>query len=334
MASGGRARVESVLQVLGVRFNPENIQGWLWGLCPYHDDEKPSWRIRVTAERYGQHYCFACKEGGTLVELVSHVRNVSIADALTWLDEFADKVPVIQEELVPLREELVQPRAPFSCPPEIIFDPLDSWVTPARAYLRMRAVSAAQVKCFRIGYAVDGRLAGRIVMPTWRRRAGELVMQAYQARDFTGHRKARRYLYPSSDDNANLDVMFGEHTWPGEGERGQQTLVVTEGAFNALAVDRVSTAYVAALGGSDIRGAFVSKIATFGRVLVFTDSDRAGDQAAEELVNALSRHTLVKRVRIPDDPGNQTGKKSRDANDLSPGELQQILCGAFLTFTD
>lgn len=324
MAQGGRARVESVLQVLGVRFDPKPVLGWLWGQCPYHADTTPSWRIRLTHERYGQHHCFSCKAGGTLAELVAHIRKIDLESSIEWLDQFADKTPVIEVDLADaISVEIVQPPKSFFVPSDVIFHQLADWVTPAREYMQARGVSPAQVARYRIGYAVQGRLGGRIVIPTY---TAGFRMGAYQARDFTGHRKAKRYLYPSSEDKPNLDVMFGEHTWPSAQDRRTETIVVTEGAFNALAVDRASArVYVTALGGSDMREAHVAKLATFGRVLVFTDSDVAGDRIAGLLSAALWRHTKVERVRIPTDPADRSGKNARDANDLSVQELRSVL---------
>jgi DNA primase len=148
-------------------------------------------------------------------------------------------------------------------------------------------------------------------------------MQSYMARDFTEHRKAKRYLYPATEDYPNLDVMFGEHTWPEN--RAESIIVVTEGAFNALAVDRVITDYVTALGGSDVRDAHIAKIATFGTVFVFTDSDEAGDRAADKLIQVLCRHTNIKRVRLPAVPNDRSGLKVPDANDIPANDLRAFL---------
>lgn len=320
---GNRARVESVLAVLGIKFELKEVRGRLWGLCPYHQDTKASWFVRVTPDRYGQHHCFSCKQGGGLADLVSHVRGITIMGAVDWLKDFADQVPIIERDFEEtIRMEVVQSAASFQPPAEFIFKPLSEWVSPARSYLVERGVTSSQVNCFRLGYAVSGRLAGRIILPTFKWAPnGTFVMQSYMARDFTRHRQAKRYLYPPSEDHPNLDVMFGEHTWP-EYHRTTQTVIVTEGALNALAVDRASIHYVAALGGSDMRDVHVSKLSTFGRVGVFTDSDSAGDAIAAKLEGALERHVLVQRVRLPSDPGSG---KAKDANDYSKEELETFL---------
>lgn len=318
------ARVESVLAVLGVKYDPKPVKGWLWALCPFHVDSVPSWRIRITQERYGQHYCFSCKSGGGLADLVSHMRGITMVGACAWLEDFADQIPVIKEDLAEtIRVEVIESRVSFTPPSDIIFEALSKWVSPARKYVDKRGVTESQIKCFRLGYAVEGRLAGRVVIPTWKRRGSDLVMQSYMARDFTEHRKAKRYLYPSTEDHPNLDQMFGEHTWPEN--RAESVLVVTEGAFNALAIDRVTTDYVTALGGSSLRDAHVAKIATFRAVFVFTDSDEAGDRVADELMQVLCRHTFIKRVRLPTDPNDRSGKKVPDANDVPPDQLRAFL---------
>lgn len=319
-----RARVDAVLAVLGIEFDSRPVHGRLVALCPYHRERNASWSISIEPDKYGIHYCRACKNGGTLVDLVSHVRGITIFGARFWLDEFETKVKVEEPVLpVAVTVERVGPPPAFTAPVDVMFAPLAEWPSPPREFLEKRGVTAAQVKCFRIGYAVSGRLAGRVVFPTWKGK----VMHSYMARDFTGHRKAKRYLYPPSEDHPDLDVMFAEHTWPSS--HGGETVIVHEGALNALAVHRVTFFYVTAIGGSDVRLAHVAKLATFSRVIVFTDSDEPGDRVAQELVTALCRHTDVRRVRLT--PVVDERGKTKDANDLPPDELRDFLCRAVLT---
>jgi DNA primase len=307
------AKIEAVLAKLKIDFEPKARQGRLWARCPYHEDNHPNWFIRVAPrERVGQHHCFACKNGGSLVALVSHVRGISFADAHAWLDEFDDHVPDV--EPTPEVVRVVETKAPrgFQIPKEVIFEPLAEWVTPAREYMMNdRHVTNWQVEQHRLGYAVDGPLAGRIIIPVW---DASWSPCCYHARDFCDREK--RYLFPSTKDNPNLDALFGEHVWPAQ--RGQ--IVVTEGSFNALAVERALSSVhtnvsFAALGGSDFRAAHAFKLSSFSKVVLLTDSDPAGDKIADEINAAIVRHTQVKRLRL----------KDGDANDLPEWKLRALL---------
>lgn len=317
-------KVEVVLSVLGIGVS-EARRGRLWARCPYHSpDNNPSWCIRVTKERYGQHICFSCKEGGTLPALVAHAKGIDLDAAAAWLRGISDDEPEAEPEPLPAMVRLEHAplsQRSFKLPLEFIHDPLPEWVTPARRYVEKRGITAEQVAKWGIGYAVDGRLAGRIVVPTFQYGTG--LPAGYMARTFA--KSTRRYLYPDASAHSDLDVMFGEVYWPAPGYRkgdlnGEpQRVVVTEGAFNALAVERAVGGVVAALGGSFVRPMHTGKLAGFGEVVLLTDSDDAGDRAAAELTAALVRHvSKIRRACLP---------RGVDANDATAEELRCLLVG-------
>lgn len=62
--------------------------GALVGLCPFHEERTPS--FRVTPSR-GLYYCFGCSEGGDVIAFVQKISNLPFADAVTWL---ADKAGI------------------------------------------------------------------------------------------------------------------------------------------------------------------------------------------------------------------------------------------------
>jgi DNA primase len=302
------AKVEAVLTRLKIRFEPKPKHGRIWGRCPYHQDDDPSWFIRVAPrERYGLQHCFSCKSGGSLVDLVAHMRGLTNQGAQAWLDEFDEQVVDIEPAPEISRVIEIRTGSSFRMPREVIFEPLSQWVTPARQYMTKRGVTPWQVNLHRLGYAVDGRLAGRIVIPVYKPNG---TPSCYQARDFCDREK--RYLYPMSEEQPDLDTLFGENQW----STHRSCVVVTEGSFNALAVERAipdrSGIAFAALGGSDFRSAHAFKLSTFERVILLTDSDPAGDHIADKLQAALIRHVGVKRVRLlGGDANNQPEWKLR-----------------------
>lgn len=278
------------------------IEGRVFGdhllaLCPFHEDQTPSWRIRLRGDRKGLHHCFACKEGGDLYDLVMHVREYGTrAAAVGWVEEHFGSAT--KEDLtlpaIQLVSGLAHQRRKFRMPAGFEEQALEEWPTIPREYLAERGVTADQALRWGIGYALDGRLHGRIVIPihnVW----GELC--SYVGRAFLDMPK--RYLYPDEKEGADVDVMFGERHWPAPvPQRG--LVVLLEGALKALAVERAFPQIaVAALGGSDVRLLHLTKLSTFRRVLVFTDADAPGEEAGDELVASLSGMTKTARVRLP-----------------------------------
>lgn len=306
-------RVEKILDRMRVTYTLRS--GRAWARCPYHDDHDPSWMIRVKGKREGQHHCFACKQGGTLVELVMHVKNVDEDDARAWIKDFKKAPPVKLRARVVERPPVLG-RARFQIPREVIFEPLEQWVTLAQRYARKRGITDEQVKRFGLGYAVDSRLSGRIVMP-FRGPGGHPA--SYSARTFVDDEI--RYLTPHEKEGADLGVLFGEHLWPSMLPGQRRIIVVTEGAIDALAVDRVVPDDVAigALGGSEVQAIQITKLATFGIVVVLTDNDPAGHKAAKQLEIGLGRHVILRRVTL------QSGF---DAAKMKPDALTERLQGA------
>ncbi len=306
------ADVLRVLRRLGIE---GDVYGdHLVGLCPYHDDQKPSWRIRLRGERRGLHWCFSCQEGGDLYDLVMQVRDYATrAAAVGWVEEHFGSAT--EEDLMVPTIEVVTglaQRRRLRMPAGVVTgEPLEAWPTLVREYLEGRGITREQVERWGIGYAVDGRLHGRLVIPV-RDVYGDLA--SYVGRAWLDMPK--RFLYPREEEGPDLEVLFGEQHWPRPiPMRGD--VVVTEGAIKSLAVERVfPRASHAAIGGSDVRLMHVTKLSTFRRVVVLTDSDAAGERAGFELEAGLAGSTRVARVRLPE---------GQDADKLPPEELRERL---------
>lgn len=306
-----RMSYEEVLELLGIVVT-ERSPRRLWARCPSgnHADNRPSWSLTISGANEGQSYCQSCHWGRTtLAFLVVHVRACKLADAVAWLESVgageAERVPVtsVRLDVAPLA------RAGFRLPEEIVFEPLAQWPPAMRAYAESRGITAEQVDRWRIGYAVDGALVGRIVIVT---RDAHGTPTNYTGR--TIGPDPRRYYNARVEERPDPKVLFGEEHWTAD----RSVVYVTEGALNALAVERAFAwpimwqwPNVAALSGSRVHPAAFAKLATFRRVVVLTDPDRAGDVAAEELHQGLARATEIVRVRLPE--GTDAASLSREA---------------------
>lgn len=334
-------KVQRVLERLGIVGNMRARR--FWAQCPQGEkhesglDKHPSWMVRIDGARGGQHHCFTCKFGGSLVDLVMKTRDIGFPAARSWIEEVTqgvaehDPVSKVIWKTLPLHAKT------FRLPDEVRFQPLDKWVTGARRYAEQRGITAEQVERFGIGYAVEGRLAGRIVIVT---RNTQGHPSNYTGRDFTG--AEQRYMNATTEEKPDLGVLFGEHLWPEPYAR--ETVIVTEGALNALAVERalgndmhgagaapdvhvvaeydvhgterLAAAELAGLGGSAVHVIHYGKLATFKRVIVLTDPDAAGDACALELQGNLGRHCITTRCRL---------RNGTDAASLSREELRAEL---------
>lgn len=280
-----------------------------WAPCPLpgHDEAEPSWSVADSPgnDRHGYYYCFGCGRGGTAPALVCERIGIGWQAALSWIAEHGLDVdgPAPLSVALAVTEGMTQHR--FVLPPGCSGGPLSGWPTPVRTYVEQRGITAEQVARWNLLYAVGGRLGGRIVFP-YARLGGELV--GYTARSWDG--REPRYKEPRKEEGAAADAMFGPVNWPVlPGDR--DTVVVAEGAINALALERAGARYVAAPGGSKtLVSGHVSLIATFDTVVLASDADQAGDSMAEQLRGQLSRWAKVKRLSFP--PKVDAAEMSRD----------------------
>jgi Toprim domain/CHC2 zinc finger len=296
-----RVQLDVVLKRLGIVGERRGRR--LWGeKCPNpeHVERTPSWSIMVDGPKKGSHHCFGCKFGGGVIDLAVMVRDLTRDGAIAWLKEIAEgegRDPVRGAELVIAPHKGAHG---FRLPDDIIFDPLSKWVTPARRYaIEKRRLTEDQVKRWGIGYAVDGALRGRIVLVTYDT-GGRPVN--YTGRTFLKS-VDKRYWNATEKEGPDVSVFYGEHLWA----KRRELLIVTEGGFNALAIERAVKKYAreldpcfGGLGGSHVMPMHLASAAGFKSVLIVTDNDAAGHGAAHDLGMSLERHSRVLRATFPE----------------------------------
>lgn len=336
------SKSELVLEKLGVATRRQGGRVWA-ERCPLPThgghNEAHAWQnffARVDRGVWSGFHCFSCKGGGNLVELAMLLRGVDFAEALAWVRDVADAEP--EEPFLRVRSELARLPGAITLPEGVEKQgaPLETWNSVAREYVLGRGITDEQVRRWRIGYALVGRLEGRVFLPIYDR-LGRLAN--YAARSFVDHEK--RYLAAGSWESPDKNALFGEHRWAPV-ERGRPSLrdvvVVFEGALNGLALERAVSRAGEVLGDRTIDYAGMSgldeseggaidvrtlmKLATFPRVVVATDPDGAGDRAAAGLERALRRQSRVARLELP------PGWDAADVWRSDPATLQVALADA------
>lgn len=242
--------------------------------------------------------CFSCEWGGGPVELVRAVLGVDYEEAAAFLKKAPTKEPSLEIEVdvrpVNLGGRGIRTIAGYR------EKPLAEMPSMFRDYLTSREITADDVRNHRIGYAVDGRLAGRVIFPMIDGRGNVL---SYTARSATGDPK--RYKEPRKDERASKSAIFGEHLWLDRGWRGGLFLV--EGCPDKLTLEKAARSHglgpwasFGALHGSQLTPGQAIKIASFPYVVAATDPDPAGDRIAQDLEDALGGPLKVFRLRPPD----------------------------------
>lgn len=303
--------IPALLRRLGI--DARLSHGEYHALCPSHTDKRPSWSINA---RTGGHYCFSCGFGGGVAALVVRALEfdrvgLGYREAWDWMRrEGLVKGSTGSALAVSLRLAPTHKRA-FEMPDGVVTGgPLSKWPAEARAYLEKRRIEGWQVTRWGLGYAEEGRLAGRVVFPV---RSSTGALLSYSARTYRDH--PVRYLTPDGNEGADQGAIFGEQGWPPPSQR--KDVVVVEGAIKGLAVERVVGCNVAGLLGArrTSNPTIVGKLATFRRVVVLLDADAAGDKGSSELVPYLVRYASVLRVRMPGAP----------VDDAPDQEIEEVL---------
>lgn len=309
--------VAGALDALGVDYDRRGAE--LWAPCPLpdHPENEPSFQIRESGEKAGLWRCFGCHEGGGLAGLVQAVKGLdSRRAAWEWLQghglvEGRDAA-LPQIVGVEVAEPQLRDTAPFRLPAEIRFRPLSEWPAPAKRYARSRGLTSRQVERWGIGYAIEGRLRGRLVIVV-RDQLG--AARRYNARTFIGSRA--RYMQP--DGGFDPFALFGMEHWPAR--PGASWLVTTEGELNALACERalgVGDYPLAALSGSELLEGQVAALGAFSRICVVSDPDRAGDALWEKVAQTFGRWKELRRVQLV----------GGDADEQPPDRLRYALTSA------
>lgn len=308
-----QVEVPRLLDALGIAYTRRGSQ--LTARCPFHEDKDPSWAIRDAPGdgKNGKHRCMSCGEHGGVVKLASTVLGIDFENAARWIAQggFVDG-SIAGGLSLDVSDPLAAPKQTLKMPPGVHILPLDRWTPMPRRYALSRGLIAEQVDRWRIGYAVDGWLGGRIVIPV---RDEDGVLVSYEARSFLG--APRKYKRPSRAEGGPSWAIFGTEFW-----RDASTVIVTEGALNALACERAGARAVAAICGSTLDPNHVLEITTrFDDVVIATDPDKAGERATLDLVGSFGRWKNVRIAQLP------SGKDCVDVLTLDSAESLAAILG-------
>ena len=139
--------VEKLLAALRIDYKKRGKE--YFAHCPsgLHEDSDASWRMRSDPRsfRHAYHHCFSCKFGGGPVDLVMHLRKLRTRSvAWEWIEKLfvEGSTEMAAPELLNWHLEYGKL---FSIPDDVIFDPIETWVGPAKSYTLSRGITPAVV---------------------------------------------------------------------------------------------------------------------------------------------------------------------------------------------
>lgn len=128
-----------------------------------------------------------------------------------------------------------------------------------------------------------------------------------------GERRVPKWMHSNGFDRELY--LFGED-WFVLREDGKGTVILVEGAFDAIYLDQCQVPNVGGINGSYMNDTQVEKILKwFDFVVVLMDGDPPGIAAAERIENRLSKRIQTATYRIPG---------GRDPNQMTDAEIEDL----------
>jgi len=302
----------------------------LFGLCPFHDEDTPSFSV---APRKQIFYCFGCHKGGNAIKFIQEIEQLSFPEAVRFLGKRVDVD--IPESEDPYLQKRQQERKRLLA---IMLDAARFYYTnlvndegiKARSYLKNRGIEENIARRFGLGYAPA----------TWDRLCQHLQNKGYAQEELLKSGLAtrskqdnlidffrNRIIFPIFDRQNNL-IAFGGRALEDSGPKYLNTnetalyskgrhlyglnfakssksdkIIIVEGYFDVVSLYLAGIDYaVATLGTALTSGQANLLKRQTDRVITCFDADRAGRNATLKAASLLEKVGVnVEVLLVPED---------------------------------
>ena len=355
-----KARVDLVKVVSEhVRLSKRNRD--LWGLCPFHQEDSPSFKVNPQMQSW---YCFGCGRSGDVFTFVELIEKTDKRGALQLL---AERAGVELKRLTPEQRERADARRRILDVLKLAAQYYEYvlWKLPAgepgRKLLESRHVGEETASKFQLGYAPAGRgfaeylrakksslldaqdaglmrfdgtdfFAERLVIPIRDERGQTLAFTARTVRQD----EQRKYInsrdtpvYIKGRVIFGLDLARDEIT-----RRGHAVLM--EGQFDVITGHQFGVGNSVAASGTALTEDQVRLLKRFtDELLLVFDADRAGREAARKAAVLAAQHGMRTRLAtVPEgkDPdeflragGAEALQRWQDLSDRAPAAIDAAI---------
>ncbi|UCE26901.1 MAG: DNA primase [Candidatus Coatesbacteria bacterium] len=325
--------------------------GQMVGLCPFHEDTKPSFSVSPAKQLF---YCFGCGAGGNVFTFLTQIEGLTFGETLRKLAaeagiELSGRRRDKAETEIASLKKAVAFAADFY---RSFLKADDEYAAAARKYLADRGVTNESIEHFGMGLAPnswdallgrasraglnpdvmeaagvvkrrkDGsgrydRFRARIVFPIYNV-MGEPV--GFGGRAF-GAEKEETPKYINSPNTAIYDksrTIYNLDRARAAIAKAERILVV-EGYFDVLGVHQVGVENTVAASGTSLNDTMARTLVRFAReVVMFFDGDTAGQAAtARAMSHLLEQGARVRVVVLPtdEDPFDIAVSRGRESID-------------------
>lgn len=322
------------------------------GLCPFHQEKSPSFKVDPTKNFF---YCFGCKAAGNAIDFVMRRDKVDFVEALKSLAEaYHVELPKfgVSKEKSAQRSSLIEAgKIAAAFFRRQLLDPANPMAATAREYLQKRGFTEETLDKFQVGLAPDG-WETLLRSPDMRKFPPDVLVQAglVQARaQGTGYfdHFRRRIMFPIRDTSGQ-PIGFGGRVLPGTDDnpkyknspdtllfnksrtvygidlaadkiRKTQTVAIVEGYTDVVMAHQYGCSNVVSVLGTALTEQHVQILRRFAdRIVLLFDGDNAGDLAVNRAVELfLTQPVEIGIATLPDgmDPDEFVMQRGSDAFD-------------------
>ena len=175
------------------------------GLCPFHNEKNPSFRVHAVHQFYK---CFSCGAGGDVVKFVMEKEGVSFYEALKSL---AERYGIAMPKRSNLADEDSKLRGALMTMHELAEENFranrrGAGGAEARAYIEKRGLAAETVEHFGLGYSD---------------RSGRALLKLFEQRNFTAEQMEQSGLVGKRQDGSFYERFRNRLMFPIHNESGK-----------------------------------------------------------------------------------------------------------------
>lgn len=254
----------------------------LVGLCPFHEDSEPSFKITLAGEKAGLFYCFGCGAAGSVIDFVKQSENlVTDREAI----ERSAELLGITGAAPPPRKRPAPQKAPTpskSLSVKIAEKCHDVLLAPKNEkhllrFLDARALSREIIEAAQIGFDGD-----RYTIPVYDQTGELLDIRKYKL----ASKQYKMLPWEAKDEKKGIPGTGSVKIFGWQHVKDEQTVVLAEGELDALAlVDRSIPAFAVTNGAGNWPG---EPPDLSGKTIYLCgDADNAGRKMNETLPSKL-----------------------------------------------
>jgi len=303
--------IERVCSAYGIELHEHGLND-LAGLCPFHEEDEPSF---IVTPAKGLYHCMGCARGGSVIDLVMELEKIGFREAVEKLLSMTGHSIESLEGQAGQGTARKQPDKP-AIPPEraaalleralAVYERNFAESGEARAYLESRGITdAALFTAHRIGYS-NGKLSEMLPGNGNVRKDLNGVGILLDPKPETAPPERERFsdcvVFPVFDEEGLLTTIYGRSIsgkgrhlflpgrstglWNAQSIKTHSEIILTESVIDALSVMVAGFANVIAIQGTNgVKDADIETLRRHGvsSVVLLLDGDDAGGRATGKL---------------------------------------------------